>query len=362
MTEQQSAPVVSTRDLTVRYRRPSKGLRREEMTAVDAVSIEVHAGRTLGLAGESGSGKSSVARALMRIVDPADGTITVAGRDVTNLRGRALSRFRQHMQMVFQDPYDSLNPRLTAGASVAEALTAAGVSRPDHTRRTRELFDRVGLPTTFIDRYPHQLSGGQRQRVSIARALGVGPQVLVCDEAVSALDVSVRAQILNLLKDLQDDEGLAYLFISHDMSTLRFIADDVAIMYQGRIVELGPSAQIFDRPRHPYTRALIAAIPEPGAGRRGRRTPLQGEPSTFAATACPFAPRCPLATSRCVEESPVLLAVGDGHRVACHHTDQVEPLQIESLQLGSLRVDPLHADSLHADPLHVEPLTEGDRS
>ncbi len=334
MTERDSAPVVSTRDLTVRYPRTGKGFRRQEMTAVDAVTLEVRAGRTLGLAGESGSGKSSVARALMRIVDPAAGSITVAGRDVTRLSGQPLRRFRQHMQMVFQDPYDSLNPRLTAGASVAEALTAAGVSRPDQTRRTRELFDRVGLPTTFIDRFPHQLSGGQRQRVSIARALGVGPQVLVCDEAVSALDVSVRAQILNLLKDLQETDGLAYLFISHDMSTLRFIADDVAIMYQGRIVEMGPSAQIFDRPRHPYTRALIAAIPEPGVGRRGRRTPLAGEPSAFAATACPFAPRCPLATDRCAEDPPALLDVADGHRVACHHTDQVEPLHIESRTHG----------------------------
>jgi oligopeptide/dipeptide ABC transporter ATP-binding protein len=356
MTEPDRAPVVATRDLTVRYRRPGKGLRRPEMTVVDAVSLEVRAGRTLGLAGESGSGKTSVARALMRIVDPADGTITVAGRDVTRLRGRALSRFRQHMQMVFQDPYDSLNPRLTAGASVAEALTAAGVSRPDHTRRTRELFDRVGLPNTFIDRYPHQLSGGQRQRVSIARALGVGPQVLVCDEAVSALDVSVRAQILNLLKDLQDDEGLAYLFISHDMSTLRFIADDVAIMYQGRIVELAPSARIFDRPRHPYTRALIAAIPEPGVGRRGRRTPLQGEPSTFAETACPFAPRCPLATERCVTERPPLIAIADGHHVACHHTDRVEPLPIGPERLGSSRLG-----SSQLDSSQIKLFTDGDR-
>jgi oligopeptide/dipeptide ABC transporter ATP-binding protein len=314
-------PVVSARDLTVRYRRTGKGLRKQELIAADAVSFDILPGRTLGLAGESGSGKSSVARALMRINDTAGGTITVAGRDVTRLRGRALRRFRAHMQMVFQDPYDSLNPRLTAGESVAEALTAAGVPRPDQTLRTRELFARVGLPTAFTDRYPHQLSGGQRQRVSIARALAVGPQVLVCDEAVSALDVSVRAQILNLLKDLQDDERLAYLFISHDMSTLRFIADDVAIMYQGRIVEIGPSEQIFAEPRHPYTRALIAAIPEPGAGRRGRRTPLAGEASAIADSACPFAPRCPLATDLCVRERPVL--IGADHRVACHHTGTV---------------------------------------
>ncbi|NUT02646.1 MAG: ABC transporter ATP-binding protein, partial [Hamadaea sp.] len=262
--------VVRVRDLTVRYRMRGS-VRRTEFTAVDKVSFTIGAGRTLGIAGESGSGKSSVARALMRVHDPASGSVHIAGREVTTLRSRALQRFRRHMQMVFQDPYDSLNPRLTVGDNVAEALTAAGVPRPDHVLRTRQLFDRVGLPAAFTGRYPHQLSGGQRQRVSIARALAVGPQVLVCDEAVSALDVSVRAQILNLLKDLQESDGLAYLFISHDMSTLRFIADDVAIMYQGRIVELGTADEVFARPRHPYTRALIAAIPQPGVGRRHRR-------------------------------------------------------------------------------------------
>jgi ABC-type oligopeptide transport system ATPase subunit len=263
--------IVSVANLTVKY--PRRGsLRRELMTAVDQVSFSIEAGRTLGLAGESGSGKSSVARALMRVHDPAAGSVRIAGHEVTKLRGSALRRFRRHMQMVFQDPYDSLNPRLTVGDNVAEALTAAGVPRPDQVKRTRELFDRVGLPAAFTGRYPHQLSGGQRQRVSIARALAVSPKVLVCDEAVSALDVSVRAQILNLLKDLQEADGLAYLFISHDMSTLRFIADDVAIMNQGRIVELGSTADVFANPQHEYTRTLLAAIPQPGTGRRHRRT------------------------------------------------------------------------------------------
>jgi ABC-type glutathione transport system ATPase component len=258
--------------LAVTYKRPGRGLRQETFKAVDDVSFTIEPGRTLGLAGESGSGKSSVARALMRVVEPSGGSVLIGGQEVTKLRGGDLRKFRRHMQMVFQDPYDSLNPRLTAGDNIAEALTAAGVSRPDHTSRTRDLLDRVGLPAAFARRYPHQISGGQRQRVSIARALAVGPQVLVCDEAVSALDVSVRAQILNLLKDLQDADGLAYLFISHDMSTLRFMADDIAIMRGGRIVEHGPSADVFARPEHPYTRELIAAIPEPGAGRRRRRT------------------------------------------------------------------------------------------
>ncbi|MEV4619546.1 ABC transporter ATP-binding protein [Asanoa sp. NPDC049573] len=316
--------VVTVQDLTVRY--PRRGaFRKVELTAVDAVSFAIEAGRTLGLAGESGSGKSSVARALMRVHDPASGSVQVAGREVTTLRGGALRTFRAHMQMVFQDPYDSLNPRLTAGENVGEALTAAGVPRPDQVSRTRELFERVGLPAAFTGRYPHQLSGGQRQRVSIARALAVGPQVLVCDEAVSALDVSVRAQILNLLKDLQEADGLAYLFISHDMSTLRFIADDVAIMYQGRIVELGTSAEVFARPKHPYTRALLAAIPEPGAGRRHRRGVVRGEapPVDAVLTGCAFAPRCPLATEICRVERPALVADAAGHRTACHHADAV---------------------------------------
>ncbi|MFI5914049.1 ATP-binding cassette domain-containing protein [Dactylosporangium sp. NPDC051541] len=255
---------VAVRDLTVAYRK---------RVAVDAVSFAIEPGRTLGLAGESGSGKSSVARAIMRVVDPAGGSVRIGGQEVTKLNGGALRTFRRHMQMVFQDPYDSLNPRLTVGENVTEALVAAGVPRPDHTIRVRELFGRVGLPAGFTGRYPHQLSGGQRQRVSIARALAVRPQVLVCDEAVSALDVSVRAQILNLLKDLQEADGLAYLFISHDMSTLRFMADDIAIMQGGRIVETGPSASVFAAPSHQYTRSLIAAVPEPGSGRRQRRDP-----------------------------------------------------------------------------------------
>ncbi|WP_410813358.1 ABC transporter ATP-binding protein [Micromonospora sp. 067-2] len=327
MSDPDQEPVIAVRDLTVRYPRPA-AFRRSHLTAVDAASFEIRAGRTLGLAGESGSGKSSVARAVMRVHDPSAGSVRVAGQEVTRLRGRSLRRFRRHMQMVFQDPYDSLNPRLTVGDNVAEALTAAGVPRPDHTLRTRELFARVGLPAEFAGRYPHQLSGGQRQRVSIARALAVSPRVLVCDEAVSALDVSIRAQILNLLRDLQEADGLAYLFISHDMSTLRFVADDLAIMYHGRIVELGASTDVFAHPRHPYTRALIAAIPEPGAGRR-RRSRLAGEPTAGdGGAACSFAPRCPLATRRCVEERPALVTDARGHRVACHHSDQLGPLEV----------------------------------
>jgi len=322
LTDQTSAPVVVVEDLTVRYEQ-RRFFARVSITAAQHVTFSISAGRTLGIAGESGSGKSTVARALMRVIDSHGGRAVVAGQDITTMRGTALRKFRRHMQMVFQDPYDSLNPRLTVGDNVAEALVAAGVRRPDHTLRLRELFTRVGLPIQFIDRYPHQLSGGQRQRVSIARALAVNPQVLVCDEAVSALDVSIRAQILNLLKDLQEHDGIALLFISHDLSTLRFIADEIAIMYFGQIVEMGPAGQIFTDARHPYTRALISAIPEPDGRRVYPRTRLAGEtPSHHSRPAgCAFASRCPLATEICREQEPVLRLLPHGSHVACHHAE-----------------------------------------
>jgi oligopeptide/dipeptide ABC transporter ATP-binding protein len=293
---------------------------RRSVHAVDHVSFRVAAGSTLGVAGESGSGKSTVARALMRVVDAQGGTLRVGGRDVTRISGRALRQFRREMQMVFQDPFESLNPRITVGDTVGEALGVGGVRRPDQTARTRELFGRVGLPTSFINRYPHELSGGQRQRVSIARALAVDPSVIICDEAVSALDVSVRAQILNLLKDLQESSDLAYLFISHDLSTLRFLVDEVAIMYFGRIVEIGTRDQVFDAPAHPYTRALFAAIPQPGAARVRPRTRLSGEPPSHAnpPSGCAFHPRCPLAQEVCRTTRPELMPAPNGQLAACH--------------------------------------------
>ena len=284
------------------------------------VDFDITAGTTLGVAGESGSGKSTVARALMRVTPIQSGEVRVGATDVTSVRGRNLKGFRRHMQMVFQDPYDSLNPRMTVGDAVGEALGVSGVGRPDQKAATRALFDRVGLPRAFIDRFPHQLSGGQRQRVSIARALAVNPQVIICDEAVSALDVSVRAQILNLLKDLQEAGNLSYLFISHDLSTLRFLVDDVAIMYFGRIVEIGTKDQVFSSPAHPYTRALFGAIPEPGASRVRPRSKLAGEPPSHAdpPTGCAFHPRCPRAQDICRTERPELSAVDGGQRAACH--------------------------------------------
>ncbi|MFC4786403.1 ABC transporter ATP-binding protein [Nocardioides sp. MAHUQ-72] len=310
---------VQVTGLTVRFQ-PPRLSGRPTVVAVDDVSFGIGRGRTLGIAGESGSGKSTVARALMRITDPQAGSVRVGDREITALRGRSLRQFRREMQMVFQDPYDSLNPRLTVGDSVAEALTLRGLSRPDQRSATRDLFSRVGLPSSFTSRYPHQLSGGQRQRVSIARALAVEPRVIVCDEAVSALDVSVRAQILNLLKDLQEQDDLTYLFISHDLSTLRFIAEDVGIMYFGRMVEVGTREQVFGNPAHHYTQALIAAIPEPGAPRSRVRSRLQGEPPSHGSppTGCPFNPRCPAAQDICRQVRPELTTAPGGQQVACH--------------------------------------------
>jgi oligopeptide/dipeptide ABC transporter ATP-binding protein len=239
------------------------------------------------------------------------------------------------MQMVYQDPYDSLDPRMKIGATVEEALLVRGVRAADRPALVAELLGRVGLPAAYATRYPHELSGGQRQRVSIARALGVDPAVIVCDEAVSALDVSVRAQVLNLLRDLQDQSGLAYLFISHDLSTLRFIADRVAIMYLGRLVEVGSRDEVFSRPVHPYTQALLAAVPEPVARRRGAgpRVRLSGEPPSpiNPPTGCPFHPRCPLAQDVCRRERPALVRKAGGQLGACHLVPDAEPSRKEAL-------------------------------
>ncbi|NUS06324.1 MAG: ABC transporter ATP-binding protein [Nonomuraea sp.] len=319
-----ASPIVEVEELKVHFSR-RRGV---TVRAVDGVSFTVAPGETLGLAGESGSGKSTVARALMRINDPASGRITIAGRDISALKGAGLKSFRRQMQMVYQDPYDSLDPRMKIGATVEEALLVKGVPAKERPARVRELLDRVGLPAAFATRYPHELSGGQRQRVSIARALGVDPAVIACDEAVSALDVSVRAQILNLLKDLQEESGLAYLFISHDLSTMRFAADRVAIMYLGRLVEIGTRDQVFAAPQHPYTQALLAAVPVPGT-RRAERVKLAGEPPspTDPPAGCAFHPRCPIARDICRTTRPQLRRKEDGRDAACHLVPDAEQVR-----------------------------------
>lgn len=314
------APIVDVRDLRVHFR-TRRGMRSvRTVRAVDGVSFSLRRGETLGVAGESGSGKSTVARALVQIHRPTSGAMTVAGTDAIGLKGTELRAYRRRMQMVYQDPYDSLDPRLDVLQIIGEGLSVRGVARARHRAEASELLERVNLPASLLSRRPAQLSGGQRQRVSIARALAVKPEVIVCDEAVAALDVSIRAQILNLLKDIQEDSGISYLFISHDLSTLRFLADRVAIMYLGRIVEHGTSEQVFGDPQHPYTRALIAAVPEVGVTRAGPRPALSGEPPDPAAppAGCAFHPRCPVAREECLTIRPDLRPKVGGQLAACH--------------------------------------------
>jgi peptide/nickel transport system ATP-binding protein len=295
--------------------------------AVDGVSLQIPAGTTLGLVGESGSGKSTLARLVVRIIEPSGGTVEVAGTDMTVLSGAELGRNRRRVQMVFQDPYSSLDPSHTIGDTVSEPLVLhTDLKAPERRQRTKELLALVGLGEVPLDRYPHQFSGGQRQRIAIARALAINPDLLVCDEAVSALDVSTQAQVLNLLAELQRELGTAYLFISHDLSVVRHIADRIAVMYLGQIVEEGPAAQVLDRPAHPYTAALLSAIPvpDPSVARTRQRVVLRGEVETEAGrrTGCRFAPRCAFAMDICRQVDPAPYAAEGDTTVRCHlHTE-----------------------------------------
>jgi len=297
------------------------------LRAVAGVSLELAAGETLGVVGESGCGKSTLLRALIGLERINGGRIRFAGEEMTGARGAALRRLRRGMQMVFQDPFGSLNPRLRAGQALEEALRANfKLAAAERTRRTAALLERVGLAPALKDRFPHELSGGQRQRLGIARALAVEPQLLLADEPVSALDVSVQAQIINLFAELRRDLNLACLFIAHDLAVVRHLCDRVAVMYLGRIVETGPAAAVYARPRHPYTRALLAAAPEPAADRRLARAPLAGEPPSPAdpPPGCPFHPRCPLAVARCQQLRPELAPAPGAptHQAACHLAGQ----------------------------------------
>jgi len=320
-----AAPLLEVRNL-VKHFRVAGGLfggRSGLIRAVDGVSFELRRGETLGLVGESGCGKTTTGRCILQLERPTSGEVIFEGRDLTRLGEDELRAVRRKMQVIFQDPYSSLNPRMTVGQIIAEPLAVHGIvtERRSRAQRMRDLLSHVGLLPQHADRYPHQLSGGQRQRVGIARALAVEPALIICDEPVSALDVSIQAQIINLLEDLQAQFGLTYLFVAHDLSVVRHISDRVAVMYLGKIVEITDRKSLYDVPLHPYTKALLSAvpIPDPVLEAQRERVVLGGEvPSPLnPPPGCVFHPRCPIAVDRCRREVPELREIRAGHRAAC---------------------------------------------
>ena len=320
-----AAPLLEIEDLKVHFplRRGLFGKPSGAVRAVDGVTLSMARGETLGLVGESGCGKSTLGNAILRVVEPTSGAIRLAGIDLARLEGEELRQARRRAQMVFQDPFASLDPRMRIGDSIGEPLLVHGLAHGEELRaRVGELLSHVGLEPVHAARYPHEFSGGQRQRIVIARALALSPDLVICDEPVSALDVSVRGQILNLLLELQRGLGTAFLFVSHDLSVVRHVSDRIAVMYLGRIVELAERDALFRKPRHPYTEALISAIPlpDPPAQRARRRIILSGEIPSPARppSGCTFHTRCPMATARCRVEVPALLPREGGALVACH--------------------------------------------
>ncbi|MGC4377013.1 dipeptide ABC transporter ATP-binding protein [Fictibacillus sp. Mic-4] len=292
-----------------------------EVKAVDGVSFFINKGETLGLVGESGCGKSTTGRMLLRLLEPSEGSIYFEGRDITKLSKGELRKIRREMQMVFQDPFASLNPRHTVEKILEEPLIVHGMkSSAERKKRVRELLEIVGLNSYHAKRYPHQFSGGQRQRIGIARALAVNPKLIIADEPVSALDVSIQSQVLNLLQDLQEEFDLTYLFIAHDLGVVRHISDRVGVMYLGRIVELSDSEPLYENPKHPYTKALLSAVPIPDVEHQSERVILQGDvPSpSNPPKGCPFHTRCPQAMEECANKQPLFKEVEKGHYVACH--------------------------------------------
>ena len=326
-------PVLEVHDLVKNFTiKTAAGIRvvRRTVQAVSGVGFTIQPGQTVGLVGESGSGKTTVGRCVLRLIEPTGGSVKFQGQELIGLDQKELRGLRSQMQIVFQDPYASLDPKMTVGAAVAEPLVIQKVAG-DHDKRVAELLDLVGLAPDHAKRFPHEFSGGQRQRVGIARALALNPKLIVLDEPVSALDVSIQAGVVNLLEDLQSELGLSYLFIAHDLSVVRHISDVVAVMYLGKLMEMGPADEIYNSPSHPYTQALLSAIPEPDpvTERQRQRILLQGDvPSPIdPPSGCRFRTRCPIAKDICATEEPELVDRGQGHPVACHFAE-VMPVKV----------------------------------
>ena len=318
-----SDAVLKVENLKVHF--PVKGglfTKKQVVKAVDGVSFEIYPRETFGLVGESGCGKSTTGRAIVKLYEPTSGTVYYHGEDVTKIKGSHLAEFRRNVQMIFQDPYASLNPRMTVGEIIREPMDIHHIfnTKEEREQRVRELLDIVGLKPDHIRRYPHEFSGGQRQRIGIARALALNPQFIVCDEPISALDVSIQAQVINLLEHIQKEMGISYLFIAHDLSMVKHISDRIGVMYLGNLVEIGESDDVYHRPLHPYTQALLSAvpIPDPRVAREKKRIVLEGElPSPLdTPSGCVFRTRCPNATERCAREKPGMVNVGK-RTVAC---------------------------------------------
>jgi peptide/nickel transport system ATP-binding protein len=319
-------PLLRITDLKKHFPIRGGGLLRRvsgHVRAVDGISLDIHAGETVGLVGESGCGKSTAGRTLLKLLEPTDGTIEFAGEDITRADRRRMRQLRRELQMIFQDPYGSLNPRHTVGTIISAPFDIQRMKPEGGTKRaTQELMARVGLNPEHYNRYPHEFSGGQRQRIGIARSLALRPQLVVCDEPVSALDVSIQAQVINLLEDLQDERKLAYIFIAHDLSVVRHISDRVVVMYLGKVMESADRDTLYEKPQHPYTHALLSAVPVPDPEREKNRERivLQGDlPSpSNPPSGCVFRTRCPKAQDRCAAEVPLLRELAPGHLVACH--------------------------------------------
>ena len=324
-----SAPILEVRDLK-KYFPIHKGLFSRtvgHVKAIDGISFDVHAGEVLGLVGESGCGKTTAGRCILQLIKPTSGSVKFEGQEIVGLPRSQMRPLRRRMQIVFQDPYSSLNPRLTIGSILREALTTHGLARGRAADdRVAELLTRVGLSPTHAARYPHEFSGGQRQRIGIARALAVDPRLIVADEPVSALDVSIQAQVVNLLRDLQRQLNLTYIFVAHDLSVVKHISDRVAVMYLGAIAELAGSAELYRNPRHPYTVSLLSAIPVPDPDRRRNRIVLTGDVPSPAnpPSGCRFHTRCYMAQPLCSQEVPLLREVAPGHWSACHFAEKVD--------------------------------------